>query len=101
MKRDQRAYYDWIAQHACVRCGRRPVEVAHVRAFRSPKTGDRLPRRKGINAWAVLPLCADCHRTGPHAIHAMGEGGFEFDLGRGSGYLAEMAGSLLAEWVTT
>ena len=98
-KRD--GYYDWVAGRSCVRCGRRPVEVAHVRAFRSPKTDALLPRRQGIAAWAVLPLCPACHRLDRDSIHALGEDGFETELGRGDGYLAQKAGSLLAEWVTT
>jgi len=101
MPRDPRRYYEWIATLACVRCGRRPVEVAHVRAFRSRKTDDVPPRRRGVNAWAVVPLCSECHRTGRASIHEVGERAFENTLGRGTGYLAEKAGGLLAEWVTT
>ena len=100
MKRDQRAFYEFVAARACVRCGRRPVEVAHVRAFRSPKTDHLLPHRNGINAWAVVPLCSECHRLTRDSIHAVGEPAFEDALGRGAGYLAQKAGSLLAEWVT-
>ena len=99
MPRDPRAYYAFVAAHACVRCGHRPSEVAHVRAFRSPKTDDLLPRRKGIAEWAVVPLCPACHRTGAESIHSVGEVAFEHALGHGAGYLAEKAGSLLAEWV--
>jgi len=85
-------YFEWLARKACVRCGAHPVEIAHVRAFRSPKTDDLLPRRHGIAQVAVLPLCAECHS---------GETAFERNLGRGSGYLAQKAGSLIAEYFLT
>lgn len=94
-------YFEWLARKACVRCGVRPVEIAHVRAFRSPKTDDLLPRRHGIAQVAVLPLCAECHRTARDSIHAVGETTFERELGRGSGYLAQKAGSLIAEYFLT
>lgn len=101
MPRNTAPFYTWVAGHACARCGCRPTEVAHVRAFRSPKTDDLLPRRYGVNAWAVVPLCPACHRLDGDSIHAVGEEAFEASLGRGTGYLAQKAGSLLAEWVTT
>lgn len=96
-----RAFYEFIAGKRCLRCGAWPVEVAHVRVFRSPKTDDLLPRRKDIAALAVVPLCQACHRTGRDSIHEVGEQTFEASLGRGEGYLAQKAGSLLAEWVMT
>lgn len=39
----------------------------------SLKTGLRLGRRKGLNKWAVVPLCVEHHRTGSGCIHNMGE----------------------------
>lgn len=91
-------YLDWVAQQPCVKCGGAPVEIAHVRAFRSPKTDDLLPRRNGIASIAVLPLCAACHRTAPDSIHEAGERAFEANLGRGDGYIAQKAASLIAEY---
>lgn len=101
MTRNQARYYDWIARRRCLACGASGCEVAHIRAFRSPKTDDLLPRRHGIAEYAVLPLCVACHRAGMMSIHALGEAGFEAALGRGDGYLAQKAGSLLAEWIVT
>lgn len=45
-------------------------------AFKSRKSGDWLPRRRGINAIAALPLCPECHRHGKESIHAIGEKAF-------------------------
>lgn len=98
MKTRARKYLDWIAQQPCVRCGATPVEVAHVRAFRSPKTDLLLARRDGINAIACVPLCPPCHRTGPDSVHAIGEHQFGISIGRGSEYLWQKAGSLIAEY---
>lgn len=69
-------YYAHVAAQPCLRCGAYGVEVAHVRAFRSRKTGDVLPRRKGIAAFAAIPLCPSCHRHGPNSIHNVGEEAF-------------------------
>jgi hypothetical protein len=93
-----RKYLDWIAARDCIRCGESPVEVAHVRAFRSPKTDMLLGRREGIAALAVLPLCAACHRTAPDSIHAIGESAFEATIGKGEGYLVQKAASFIAEY---
>lgn len=95
----RRLYLDWVARKPCVRCGAHGVEIAHVRAFRSPKTDDLLPRRAGIAQVAVLPLCPACHRTARDSIHNVGESAFERDMGRGDGYLAQKAGSLIAEYM--
>lgn len=94
-------YFDWLAQHSCVRCGASGVEVAHVRAFRSPKTDDLLPRRTGIARVAAVPLCAACHRTATDSIHVVGEARFEQELGRGAGYLTQKAASFIAEFYLT
>ncbi len=93
-----RKYYDWLATRDCIRCGDSPVEVAHVRAFRSPKTDLLLGRREGIAALAAVPLCAACHRTAPDSIHAAGEHEFEVALGKGEGYLVQKAASFIAEF---
>ena len=93
-----RKYYDWVSTRGCLKCGAAPVEIAHIRAFRSPKTDLLLGRREGIAALAVIPLCADCHRTAPDSIHAVGEAEFEASIGKGSGYLTQKAASLIAEY---
>jgi len=93
-----RKYYDWLATHSCVRCGASPVEIAHIRAFRSPKTDLLLGRREGIAALAAVPLCAACHRTASDSIHACGEAAFEAGIGKGEGYLVQKAASFIAEF---
>lgn len=54
-------FHGWVAQLDCAGCGAWPVEVHHVRH-------DGL---KGIskNDEIVCPLCPDCHRNAPYAVH--------------------------------
>jgi hypothetical protein len=68
-----RKWYGHVASMPCLVCYGSPVEVAHFKGLLSPKTGLRLGRRQDLNAWAVLPLCADHHRTGTDCIHQLGE----------------------------
>jgi len=93
-----RKYFDWLAARDCLRCGAEPVEVAHVRAFRSPKTDLLLARREGINTLAAVPLCAACHRTAVDSIHAVGEHAFERSIGKGEGYIVQKVASFIAEF---
>jgi hypothetical protein len=93
-----RKYYDWISTHACLKCGSTPVEIAHIRAFRSPKTDLLLGRREGIGELAVIPLCTACHRVSLDSIHAVGETEFEASIGKGEKYLTQKAASLIAEY---
>lgn len=54
-------FHGYVATLPCLACGAVPVEVHHVRH-------DGL---KGIGKdhRLVVPLCPDCHRNGPHAVH--------------------------------
>lgn len=54
-------FHGWVAQLSCIACDSWPVEVHHVRH-------DGL---KGISKdhRIVVPLCADCHRLAPYAVH--------------------------------
>jgi hypothetical protein len=61
----------------CLKCGQRPSEAAHIRLTSvhwfertSIPTGAG-GAQKPHDAWA-LPLCAHCHRIGPHAEHVIG-----------------------------
>jgi hypothetical protein len=101
------AFFDWLKQEkGCAaesikgdleawRCVGE-IEMAHFKFLISPKTGQPLPRRKGINYWAVLPLCRRHHRTGRLSVHNIGERQFlavhEIDGPR-------LFGSYLAEWL--
>lgn len=69
----RKRWYEWIAGKPCVGCRAWPVQVAHLKLLISNKTGDPLPRRKGANIWAAIPLCLECHLEGPRSIHKLGE----------------------------
>lgn len=68
-----RAHLAFIASLPCVICGKRPVEVAHVRMADidrgKPHTG---MQEKPSDKWTV-PLCAMHHREGPDAQHKSNE----------------------------
>jgi len=76
MKASLKRFYEYIASQPCLRCTAQPVEVAHIKGFTSSKTGELLPRRQGIAAYAAIPLCVECHRLAPDSIHAVGEKAF-------------------------
>lgn len=67
-------YLDALRQCACLRCGIDPCgEAAHIRENRPGKmTG---MGEKPSDQWA-LPLCPDCHRNAPDALHQVGEAPF-------------------------
>lgn len=69
-------WYEHVASRNCWGCGSHPVELAHIKALISQKTGEPLDRRKGINEWSVIPLCPECHRLGQRSIHRVGETAF-------------------------
>jgi hypothetical protein len=57
-------------------CGVDPVREAHHVKLSSGALGKRLAMgRRPADRWAV-PLCPDCHRNGPDALHNVGEGLF-------------------------
>lgn len=70
------AWYSHVGEMACWGCLGHPVELAHFKALVSQKTGEPLNRRTGINEWAVIPLCPECHRLGKQSIHRVGETAF-------------------------
>lgn len=77
-----RAYRDeFLALQPCAVCGNSNPEPAHVEGV----AGKRLPGqgtvptlrcRQGVSLLYALPLCAGCHRTGPHAFHNLGQRAF-------------------------
>jgi hypothetical protein len=62
-------YRAWIRTFPCAACGvERGVECAHV--------GDDGGMSMKCSDFATIPLCAACHRTGPHAYHRLGRTAF-------------------------
>lgn len=59
--REGKAHMARVAQLPCVICGRRPVHVHHC-------CHGRYGQRK-VTDFEVIPLCPDCHQSGPNAIH--------------------------------
>lgn len=90
----------FVKAKPCISCGTiGESEVAHVRSLLSSKTGDALPRRKGIAYYSAIPLCPECHRTSPTSIHSVGESNFALELGKGQHYLHQVVATLLAEFM--
>ncbi len=80
-------YLAWIRRLPCAACrieGR--SEAAH--------TGDHGISQKSSD-YSAIPLCAACHRTGPHSYHRLGRDAFERAWGADC---AEIARGLVAEW---
>lgn len=77
-----------VAQLACVICGRWPVEVHHC------KSG-RFSQRRSSD-FETIPLCPDCHRTGPNAYHA-GQASWEAANGPDYEFLPVVADALAGE----
>ena len=58
------AYMAWVATQACIVCGRKPVEVAHV-GLRG--LGQKCSDRE------TLPICTLHHRSGKESQHELGK----------------------------
>ncbi len=92
-------WYAVVAEKLCLGCGGWPVELAHFELLVSAKTGQLLPRRTGINEWAVIPLCDECHRSGKESIHNLGESGWMMNRGLTREGLAIVWVSWFVTWV--
>ena len=92
-------WYSVVAQMPCLGCINWPVEMAHLELLISPKTGMKLPRRTGINEWAVIPLCSRCHRIGQRSIHVLGEEKWMEENGLTAESLAVQWASWFVAWV--
>ena len=92
-------WYSVIAEKHCLGCGSWPVEMAHIELLISPKTGLQLPRRTGINEWAVIPLCDKCHRSSKTSIHNTGEDTWLAQFGWSREGLLTIWVSWFVEWV--
>lgn len=99
-KKDLKSWFEWVSQKWCLGCSRTPVEVAHVKLFVSPKTAQLLPRRVGLNEWAVIPLCVECHRSGKNSIHNVGEFRWFERMGWTQEVLLRTWSSWFVEWLT-
>ena len=72
-------YLELVRCLSCLRCGRWPVQAAHVRTSADgepPVGGGRKPDDS-----RVLPLCAWCHTDASDAQHRVGEREFYGELG--------------------
>jgi len=65
---EARRHHQHVGSLPCCACGSSPVECHHVRhdGRKSISKDDKL----------VVPLCPQCHRTGPQAVHAIGHPAF-------------------------
>lgn len=92
-------YLAWLKDRPCCACGAHPSEAAHVRGPMSLKTKIQLDRRIGEAYLSAVPLCARCHRTGPHSVHEEGEKTFAADRLGHMEALARLAHAYLARWI--
>lgn len=62
-------YLRWLKTQRCAACQKHgthanPIEAAHVRGIYSERLRDLSHRsHKGLQGWAALPLCRECHQT--------------------------------------
>lgn len=70
------AFLAFVRRQPCCVCFGRPAEAAHVRGACAAR-GKRETGKgeKPSDRWCV-PLCGECHRTGPGALHRVGEAKF-------------------------
>jgi len=73
MKASLSRYYEYVAAQPCLACGRPDVELHHIKGVRSFKTRQLLAPRKDLAEYAVVPLCAECHRISKESVHMLGE----------------------------
>jgi hypothetical protein len=67
-------FHEHVRAQPCLVCGKKgDTEAAHFRGLVNPKTGELGVRRHGLSDFLVLPLCSVDHRTGPEALHVIGE----------------------------
>lgn len=63
-------YRAWIRSFPCAICGTmRNIEAAH--------TGHDGATSQKSSDYSAVPLCGDCHRSGPQAYHRIGRRQFE------------------------
>ena len=96
-----KSWYEFIGERNCLGCQTWPVQLAHIRLLISPKTQAMLPRREGINEWAVIPLCEGCHMTDTDSIHKVGENRFFEAHEVSQEQVLRQWASLFLEWFTT
>lgn len=78
-----------VAALPCVICHRRPVEVHHC-------ISDRFSQRRASD-FETIPLCTECHRAGPMAIHRS-KSNWERHFGPDHQFLPVVADMLAGEW---
>ena len=90
-------FYEHVRKERCLRCGRYGVHIAHIQGFPSRKHSGLMPRRVGVSAFSVLPLCPDCHINAPDSIHNIGEAEFIARLDKTPCYVYQYMARLIAE----
>lgn len=96
-----KSWYKFMGERPCMGCQTWPVQLAHIRLLISPKTRTMLPRREGINEWAVISLCQECHMNGKDSIHNVGETSWFENHELNQEILLRWWTSLFLEWFTT
>lgn len=100
VKRDE-AHLSFVRQLPCLSCLGEPVEAAHVR-FSDASRGKVNPGMGRKDDRYVVPLCVQCHRTGPDAQHNGSERAFwerrGIDVLSICAALREVSGNVEAGW---
>ena len=100
MKASLHRYYEWVARHPCLACGSPNVELHHIKGVRSFKTRQELPARRDLAEYAVVPLCAECHRTSEESIHALNQQAFGNRRLSGQASVLQWAYTLALQYVS-
>ena len=84
-------YRAWIRSLPCCACGStKDVEAAH--------TGTDGGKGQKASDYSCVPLCASCHRTGPHAYHGLNSSARDFEQRHRLNF-ARIAAELRARWI--
>ncbi len=73
------AYLDLVRALPCLRCGRSPVQAAHVRMSANGEPPVGMGTKPSDSR--VLPVCQGCHLDVNDSIHRAGEEAFYGELG--------------------
>ena len=86
-------FYERIKLEPCLVCGRRGVDIAHLRPV-SPKLRDWTIRsHRDWRAFTAIPLCRKCHES----VHTFGEKWLDEKLPGGRMFAYSYALSILSQ----